>query len=115
VNRGKPRATYASELLGLPWTPLSEFAAGAFDLIVNATPLSAESPFDVARLAQGTAIVDLPYRTDGDTALVAAARHRGLTAVDGRAVLATETGGQFELMTGRPMPSDAVGIACDAG
>jgi 3-dehydroquinate dehydratase / shikimate dehydrogenase len=115
VNRGTPRGTYASELLGLPWRPLAEFAAAAFDLIVNATPLSAESPFDVARLAQGTAVVDLPYRTDGDTALVAAARRRGLTAVDGRAVLATETGGQFELMTGRPMPPDAVGIASGAG
>lgn len=28
VNRGTPRATYASELLGLPWTPLAEFRAG---------------------------------------------------------------------------------------
>jgi 3-dehydroquinate dehydratase/shikimate dehydrogenase len=115
VNRGTPRATYASELLGLPWTPLGEFAPGVFDLIVNATPLSAESPFDVSGLAQGTAVVDLPYRTDGDTALVVAARRRGLTAVDGRAVLATETGGQFELMTGQPMPPDAVGIAAGGG
>jgi 3-dehydroquinate dehydratase / shikimate dehydrogenase len=115
VNRGKPRATYASELLGLPWTPLAEFAPGAFDLIINATPLSTESPFDVSRLARGTAVVDLPYRADGDTALVAAARGRGLAAVDGRAVLASETGGQFELMTGQPMPPDAVEIASVGG
>jgi hypothetical protein len=31
--------------------------------------------------------------------------------VDGRAVLATETGSQFELMTGQPMPPNALAIA----
>jgi 3-dehydroquinate dehydratase/shikimate dehydrogenase len=111
VNRGTPRGTYASEHLGLPWAPLAEFEPRDFDLIVHATTLVDESPFDPARVAPHAAVVDLVYRAGAETALIAAVRARGLVAIDGRRVLANETGGQFELMTGQPMPPDAVGIA----
>jgi 3-dehydroquinate dehydratase/shikimate dehydrogenase len=111
VNRGARRGDYASELLRLPWVPLADFSPRPFDLIVHATTLSDESPFDVGAIEPGTAVVDLVYRDGSQTALIDAVRARGLTAIDGRRVLASETGGQFELMTGQPMPADAVGIA----
>lgn len=115
VNRGTPRGRYASRLLGLPWIPLADFSPRGFDLAVNATPLAAESPFDVADLADGAAVADLVYLADAETTLVAAARARGLVVVDGRDVLVAEAGWQFQLMTGQPMPPDAVGIASGDG
>jgi 3-dehydroquinate dehydratase/shikimate dehydrogenase len=111
VNRGAARGGYASELLGLPWMPLAEFRPGDFDLIVQATTLAGEAPFDPSAIVTGTVVIDLVYRDGEETALMAAVRERGFVALDGRSILANETGGQFELMTGQPMPPDAVGIA----
>ena len=102
---------YASRLLGLPWVSLSEFRPRGLDLVVNATPLVDESPFDAAELAPGSVVADLAYRSGVDTALIAAARGRDLVAIDGRQVLAAETGSQFRLMTGQPLPADAVRVA----
>ena len=56
-------------------------------------------------------VADLAYIGDGVTALVAAAEQRGLMAIDGRKVLAAEAGAQFRLMTGKPLPPDAVRVA----
>ena len=53
VNRGNPRGGFASELLGLPWVSLEEFAPEEFDLIVHATTLADEVPFDPTRVAAG--------------------------------------------------------------
>ncbi len=111
ANRGAPRGGYASRLLGLPWVSLSEFRPRGLDLVVNATPLVDESPFDAAELAPGSVVADLAYRSGVETALIAAARGRDLVAIDGRQVLAAETGSQFRLMTGQPLPADAVSVA----
>jgi 3-dehydroquinate dehydratase/shikimate dehydrogenase len=111
VNRGERRGSYASELLGLPWVPLAGFSPRGYELIVHATTLAGEAPFDPAAVSPGATVVDLVYLADRSTALVDELRARGIEALDGRRVLVAETGGQFELMTGQPMPPDAVGIA----
>ncbi len=111
VNRGSARGRYASLLLGLPWIPLRRFSARGFDLVVNATPLARELPFDPAELGPGSVIADLAYIAGEPTALIEAGRQRDLVAIDGRKVLAAETGAQFRLMTGRPLPPDAVRVA----
>lgn len=111
VNRGTPRGEFASRTLGLPWIPLDEFRPDGFDLIVNATPLADELPFDVERVAPEAALVDLVYNERWETALIAAARARGLRAVDGRRVLAAELGRQLRLIAGQPMPAEAEAIA----
>ncbi len=111
VNRGEPRGRLASRLLGLPWVPLSEFSARGFELVVNATPLARELPFDPAELEPGAVVADLAYIAGSTTALAAAARERNLVAIDGRKVLAAETGAQFRLMTGKPLPPAAVRVA----
>ncbi|MDX6582617.1 MAG: 3-dehydroquinate dehydratase / shikimate dehydrogenase [Solirubrobacterales bacterium] len=111
VNRGDRRGRYASELLGLPWTPLSGFSPRGFDLVVNATPLARELPFDPGELRPRSVVADLAYIAGSPTKLVEAARARQLVAIDGRKVLAAETGAQFRLMTGSPLPADAVKVA----
>ena len=111
VNRGEARGEYASRRLDLPWIPLRGFSAAGFDLVVNATPLVRELPFDPAELAAGSLVADLAYLAAGETTLVEAAGRHDLVAIDGRTVLAAEAGAQFRLMTGKPLPPNAVRVA----
>jgi 3-dehydroquinate dehydratase/shikimate dehydrogenase len=104
VNRGADRGGYASHLLGLPFIPLARFRAGAFDLVVHATPLTAESPFPVADLRPGAVVVELVYGP-APTPLMLATTAGGGIAIDGREVLQVEVRRQFRLMTGRRMPA----------
>jgi 3-dehydroquinate dehydratase/shikimate dehydrogenase len=111
VNRGDRRGRYASLLLGLAWTPLAQFSPNGFDLVINATPLARELPFDPSELQAGSVVADLAYIADRPTALIERVQARGLVAIDGRKVLAVETDAQFRLMTGQPLPPDAVRVA----
>jgi 3-dehydroquinate dehydratase/shikimate dehydrogenase len=111
VNRGEERGRLASRLLGLRCTALSEFSAHGFDLVVNATPLARELPFDPSALKPGAVVADLAYIAGTPTALIAACAEHDLLAIDGRKVLAAETGAQFRLMTGKPLPPGAVRVA----
>jgi 3-dehydroquinate dehydratase/shikimate dehydrogenase len=107
VNRSPARGQWAAHLLGLPWTRLSEFSASGFDLIVNATPVGRQDgamPFAVDRLDCAATVVDLVYDA-APTPLVAAARDRGATVLDGRDVLLVQVARQFARMTGRALPA----------
>jgi 3-dehydroquinate dehydratase / shikimate dehydrogenase len=109
-NRDRARGDWAAQRMGMPLVPLSEFSAEEFDLIVNATPVGRNGegpPFDVTRLEPGAAVVDLVY-ADGPTPLVAAARERGATVIEGREVLMIQAMRQFARMTGRVMPERLV-------
>ncbi|HEU5475953.1 MAG TPA: type I 3-dehydroquinate dehydratase [Actinophytocola sp.] len=103
VNRGAARGRYAARLLGVDFMPLNRFQPEDYSLVVHATPLKGESPFSVDRVAADAVLVDLAYGPE-PTDLVAAARRRGLTVVDGWAVLRAEVAQQFRLMTGRAIP-----------
>jgi 3-dehydroquinate dehydratase/shikimate dehydrogenase len=119
VNRSVDSGSRAARKLGVAFAPLEVFEPDSFDLVVNATPLGRQGdgrlPFDPDRLAAGSVVVDMVYRRDEPTPLVAAARRRGLDAVDGREVLLYQAPAQFEAMTGRPMPlavgAELLGIA----
>jgi shikimate 5-dehydrogenase len=94
-------------LLGLPFTRLSEFYTEGFDVVINATPIGSQGdalPFAVDHLNRDTIVVDLVY-VPGITALVAAARTRGLKVVEGREVLLAQVERQFACMTGRAPPT----------
>jgi 3-dehydroquinate dehydratase/shikimate dehydrogenase len=111
-NRGRERGAKAADDLGLPCQPLSDLAPAQFDLLVNATPLGRAPegegeplPFAVEALRPGAAVVDLVYREDGPTPLLAAAGRRGAVTVDGREVLLSQAQAQFRLMTGRDLPT----------
>lgn len=84
-------------------------------LVVNATPLGrhGELPIEPANLPAEGAVVDLVY-IEGGTALVRAARERGLPAVDGWTVLVEQGAAAFELWTGRPAPREAMRAALPA-
>jgi 3-dehydroquinate dehydratase/shikimate dehydrogenase len=103
VNRSEARGRLAARLLGFEFVPLSRLDPGRYRVVANATPVHEDLPFDVRGLPDDATVVDFvcAART---TALVSAARNRGLTAIDGREVLAGELAHQFQLMTGRPMP-----------
>jgi 3-dehydroquinate dehydratase/shikimate dehydrogenase len=103
VNRDGGRGARAAGLLGLEFVPLSRFDARQYDLVVHATTLREELPFEVKGMRDGSVLVDLTYGSR-ETALAAAGRRRGLTVVDGWDVLVVEVARQFRLMTGRQMP-----------
>jgi len=107
VNRGPTRGRWAAGLLDLPYSPLDRFDPADYGLVVHATPVRDYLPFPVERLDPGGALVDLAYGP-AETALVTAARRRGLAIVDGWAVLAVEAARQFRLLTRRTMPPGIV-------
>ena len=106
VNRGPERGHYASQLLDLPFTPLQEFSARGYDIVVNATPVGRDdgaSPFRVETLDRDSVVIDLVYGFE-PTPLVAGALALDRVAVDGREVLLTQVLRQFQMMTGREKP-----------
>jgi len=88
------------------------------DLLVNCTSVGLDDPdaLPLAADALGSvgAVVDLVYR-EGGTALVRAARDRGLPTVDGLEVLVQQGARSFEIWTGRAAPVDAMRDAAYAG
>jgi 3-dehydroquinate dehydratase/shikimate dehydrogenase len=113
VNRSEEAGEEAARALGVAFEPLAGFDPGRFRVVVDATPAL---PFDPARLAPGTAAVELAYGRPvaGDGAgeavspLLAAARAGGGVAIDGREVLLHQAFGQFHALTGHHLP-EAVG------
>lgn len=107
INRGEERGRSASALLGVPFFSLESFDPGSADIVINATPVGtrdASVPFDVHRMRPDAMVVDMVYRTDSQTELIARARERGLETIDGREVLRVEVRAQFTLMTGLRAP-----------
>jgi 3-dehydroquinate dehydratase / shikimate dehydrogenase len=106
VNRGRTRGRLAADLLGLPFTPLEGFRPTGPVVVVHATSVHTGLPFPLDGLSAGAAVLDMACPPDGLSALVMAARERGLRTVDGRRVMAVEAAHQFQLMTGRSMPPE---------
>jgi 3-dehydroquinate dehydratase/shikimate dehydrogenase len=107
VNRGLERGRLAVRLLGLPFVPLAEFEPDGYSMVVNATPVGRDGgalPFSVKGLRRGAVVVDLVYGAT-PTPLIASSVFHGLDAVDGREVLLIQAQRQFQMMTGREMPS----------
>ena len=86
------------------------------DVAVNATPVGmaslqdskpVEVPFGVDALGDSCVVVDIVY-TPLETALLRAARERGLVAIDGLAMLAGQAAAQFEAWTGVRAPLDVM-------
>lgn len=74
--------------------------AGGCDLVVNATPVRDEL---LVEPHAGQTVVELAY-SDGDTALVRAARAAGCPVIDGREALVRQGAASFERWTGVPPP-----------
>lgn len=83
----------------------------AFDLVVNATSLGLGAhdplPVDLGRLGPVGAVMDMVYAPSG-TALTAAARARGIPAMDGGEMLLRQGAAAFELWWEREAPLPAM-------
>lgn len=85
------------------------------DVVVNCTTIgmgTSESPIDVSLLPADAAVLDLVYAgapgaAQGDTALIKAARARGLLAIDGLNVLVEQAVASLEVWLGRSKLSEA--------
>jgi shikimate dehydrogenase len=114
VNRTAERAAALRTQLGdrvmlARWSDLDGLMAEA-GLLVNTTSLgmAGQPPLtiDLARLAAGAVVSDLVY-APLETALLAAARSRGLRAVDGLGMLLHQAGGGFQRWFGvRPQVTE---------
>lgn len=102
LNRSRDRAEVLAADLG-PAVRVAD-AAQAFDdaaLVVNA--LSVRPEIDLSTLSAETVVMDMTYRPVL-TPFLAEARARGLTTVDGLAMLIGQAGPSFEAIFGRAPP-----------
>ena len=117
-NRTPERARALCEELGaVPLPAALPATARDADMLVNCTSvgLDGSDPFDRLPvggddLARYRCVVDLVY-APGGTALVAAARARGVAVVDGLEMLVGQGALSFERFTGRSAPVEAMRAA----
>lgn len=116
VNRTPRNAEDAAALAGDRGRVVEATETGRFDLVVNATPLGMTGhggpslPLDPDLLRPGQILVDLVYEP-AETALLAAARERGLRAFGGVGMLVHQAARAFELWTGAEAPVEAMAAA----
>lgn len=119
VNRTAERAEAAAALAGDVGRVGTERDLAGADLIVQATSVGMGDradalAFDPGLLHEGQVLVELVYQP-AETALLAAARARGLTAANGLGMLVHQAAIAFELWTGRPAPLATMAGAVRAG
>jgi len=122
VNRTAERAAalrtqFGDRVMLARWSDLDGLMAEA-GLLVNTTSLgmAGQPPLtiDLARLPAGAVVSDLVY-APLETALLAAARSRGLRAVDGLGMLLHQAGGGFQRWFGmRPQVTEALRALVEA-
>ena len=122
VNRTAERAAvlrtqFGDRVVLARWSDLDGLMAEA-GLLVNTTSLgmAGQPPLtiDLARLPAGAVVSDLVY-APLETALLAAARSRGLRAVDGLGMLLHQAGGGFQRWFGmRPQVTEALRALVEA-
>ena len=116
VNRTAERAEIAAALAGPVGRVSTADAIEHADLVVNATSVGmgdGRAPFDAGRLAPGQVVADIVYHPS-PTPLVAAARKRGIVAIDGLGMLVHQAGHAFRLWTGVDPPIGAMTDAARA-
>jgi shikimate dehydrogenase len=107
-NRTVGRAAALARQLGLEWGRVDEIAAWGAEILVNTTPVGMAPDVDVlpvtgAVLKPAMVVMDIVY-TPLETALLAEARRRGCTTVDGAHMLVFQGAAQFERWTGVAAP-----------
>jgi shikimate dehydrogenase len=110
VNRTAERGEIAAALAGPIGRAATTDAIEQAELVVNATSVGmgdGQLPFDPGRLAPGQVVADIVYHPS-PTPLVAAARKRGIVAVDGLGMLVHQAGHAFRLWTGLEPPIGAM-------
>jgi shikimate dehydrogenase len=117
-NRTPERAKALTEQLG--GSPVD--SSRPADLLIHCTSIGLDEndstfkqlPLTADDLARYDCVVDLVY-TPSETALVRAARERGISVVDGLDLLVRQGALSFERFTGRPAPLDVMRAAAGFG
>lgn len=105
-GRSPARTASLARRLGAGALAWEARARAPWDVLVQATPLGPAGEEVLPEVAlRGRVVLDAAYGT-GPTPLVAAARARGLAAVDGKALLAAQAALQFARLTGREVAVD---------
>ena len=114
IARRDERAARAAEVGGPRAVPADVNTLRHVDLVVNATPVgmagtpsAGNVPFDVRVLRDDVVVVDIVY-DPVETALLLAARERGLRGIDGLSMLAGQAAAQFTAWTGVHAPLDVM-------
>jgi 3-dehydroquinate dehydratase/shikimate dehydrogenase len=100
ANRSRNAGETGARKLGVRYVALAGLRPAAYALLVNATPVGTDgvgSLVDPQALDANSIVVDLCYGRSA-TPLVAGARARGLTAIDGLEVLDHQVRHQYERM-----------------
>ena len=100
ANRSTSAGRLAARRLGLRFVPLARLRPADYALVINATPVGTDgvsSLIDPRALNATAVVVDLGYGRSV-TPLVAGARARGLTVIDGLEVLDHQVRHQYERM-----------------
>lgn len=105
VNRDPHRGHTVAKILGFDFAPLDEFRANGYSLLVHATPMTDQVPFQLDELTDDALVVDMVYAPE-ETAVSTVARERGLAVVDGWEVLLADASCQFHFMTGQHPPTE---------
>jgi len=109
--RNAARGDTAARAIGVASAPLSALPGERWDLLVQATPAGKNGEEVLLRRhLDGRMVLDAAYGAE-PTPLVLAARARGLAVVDGFDLLAVQAVLQFERLTGRLAPKDAMAAA----
>jgi shikimate dehydrogenase len=101
VGRARERVPFSIE--AGPLADAERAVAGA-TLVLNATPLTVESPVPPAALRPGLLVYDVVYRREGPTRLQADALAAGALVCDGLAHLFEQAPFTFRLLTGHEPP-----------
>ncbi len=117
VNRTAARAETAAALGGAAGRVATVDAVRDAELVVNATSVGMGDdpnlPFDPGLLRPGQVVADIVYHPS-PTPLLAAARAKGLTAVDGLGMLVHQAAHAFRHWTGLDAPVDVMAAAARA-
>jgi 3-dehydroquinate dehydratase / shikimate dehydrogenase len=100
VNRSISNGRAAAARLGLPFVPLARLRPAEYTLVINATPVGSDGAgtvVDMHALDAAAVVVDFAYGR-AVTPLVAGARARGLTTIDGFDVLSHQVEHQYARM-----------------
>jgi len=109
--RSVARGDETARSLGVASAPLADLPKAAWEVLVQATPLGKNGEEVLLRRhLGGTVVLDAAYGAE-PTPLVRAARARGLAVIDGLDLLAAQATLQFERLTGRPAPTQAMAAA----
>jgi 3-dehydroquinate dehydratase/shikimate dehydrogenase len=110
-SRSASRGEGTARAVGVLWSPLEALPGASWDLLVQATPAGRNGEEVLLRRhLDGRMVLDAAYGAE-PTPLVRAARARGLAVADGFDLLETQAALQFERLTGRPAPADAMAAA----